>query len=125
MASATTWAATTTCTTGPLSAARKPAALQGAEHHRRLDSYKFYIPPVQATFNTQLAFRTLEKPISQEIFTVGYYIFTVDGPKVTVDYYAMPNGCGGDCDETYDVIPYAGQHPDQLHFSMGWSRHLR
>jgi hypothetical protein len=75
------------------------------------DSYKFYIPPKQSTFDTQLAFRNLETPISQEIFTVGYYIFTVDGPKVTVDYYAMPNGCNGDCDLTYDVIPYEGNTP--------------
>jgi hypothetical protein len=75
------------------------------------DSYKFYIPPKQSTYNTQLAFRSLEKPIAQEIFAVGYYIFTIDGPKVTVDYYAMPNGCGGDCDETYDVIPYLGNTP--------------
>ena len=75
------------------------------------DSYKFYIPPVQATFNGQSAFRNLETPIAQELFTVGYYIFTVDGSKVTVDYYAMPNGCGGDCDQTYDVIPYAGNTP--------------
>jgi hypothetical protein len=69
------------------------------------DSYKFYIPPCQSLYNAQSAFRSLEKPIAQEIFTVGYYIFTVDGPKVTVDYYAMPNGCNGDCDQTYDVIP--------------------
>ncbi len=75
------------------------------------NSYKFYIPPYQTLYNTQSAFRSLETPISQEIFTVGYYIFTVDGPKVTVDYYAMPNGCGGDCDQTYDVIPYEGNTP--------------
>jgi hypothetical protein len=75
------------------------------------NSYKFYIPPYQTKYNTQSAFRSLEKPIAQEIFAVGYYIFTVDGPKVTVDYYAMPNGCGGDCDLTYDVIPYEGNTP--------------
>jgi hypothetical protein len=74
------------------------------------NSYKFYIPPKQSTFNSQL-FRNLETPISQEIFTVGYYIFTVDGPKVTVDFYSMPNGCNGDCDQTYDVIPYEGNTP--------------
>ena len=75
------------------------------------NSYKFYIPPTQTTFTGQSAFRNLEKPIAQELFTVGYSIFTVDGPKVTVDHYAMPNGCGGDCDQTYDVIPYAGNTP--------------
>lgn len=75
------------------------------------NSYKFYIPPYQTLYDSQASFRSLETPISQEIFTVGYYIFTVDGPKVTVDYYAMPNGCGGDCDQSYDVIPYSGNTP--------------
>ena len=42
---------------------------------------------------------------------MGYYVFTVDGPKVTVDHYAMPNGCNGDCDQSYDVIPYTGNTP--------------
>ena len=86
------------------------------------DSYKFYIPPYQSLYNTQSAFRTLETPIAQEIFTVGYYIFTVDGPKVTVDYYAMPNGCDGDCDQTYDVIPYEGNTPTSYANPMGSSR---
>jgi hypothetical protein len=75
------------------------------------NSYKFYIPPVQSSFTGQSAFRSLEQPIAQELFTVGYYVFTVDGPRVTAEHYAMPNGCGGDCDQTYDVIPYAGNTP--------------
>jgi hypothetical protein len=29
-----------------------------------------------------------EKPLSQELGNIGYYIYTVDGPRVTVDYYA-------------------------------------
>jgi len=69
------------------------------------DSYKFYIPPTTTTLATQ-TWRSREQQIAQELFAVGYYIFTVDGPKVTVDYYASPNGCNGDCDETNDVIPY-------------------
>lgn len=80
------------------------------------NSYKFYIPPAQTTFATQ-SWRALEQPIAQELFTVGYYIFTVDGPKVTVDHYAMPNGCNGDCDQTYDVIPYAGNTPTAYPFT--------
>jgi len=28
--------------------------------------------------------------LSQELYTVGYYIVTVDGPNVTVDYYSAP-----------------------------------
>jgi hypothetical protein len=64
------------------------------------NSYKFYIP------GSQGAWAARENMIAQELFTVGYYIYTVDGPKVTVDHYASPNGCNGDCDETNDVIPY-------------------
>ncbi len=32
-----------------------------------------------------------ETPISQELFKIGYYIVTVDGPLVTVDYYSADN----------------------------------
>jgi hypothetical protein len=32
------------------------------------------------------------KMISQELNNIGYYIFTIDGPKVTVDYYSDKNG---------------------------------
>ncbi|QAR33846.1 metallophosphoesterase [Geovibrio thiophilus] len=28
--------------------------------------------------------------VAQELYTVGYYIFTVDGPVVTVDFYSAP-----------------------------------
>jgi len=69
------------------------------------NSYKFYIPAALGSWNAR------ETQIAQELFSVGYYIFNVDGPKVTVDHYAMPNGCNGDCDETTDLIPYAGNTP--------------
>ncbi len=29
-----------------------------------------------------------ETPLSQELLNIGYYIYTVDGPRVTVDYYS-------------------------------------
>ncbi len=69
------------------------------------NSYKFYIPLkpcIDIRYNTP----PRELPISQELFTIGYYIFTVDGPNVTAQYYAALNGCGGtwgsgvDCDLT-------------------------
>jgi hypothetical protein len=65
------------------------------------NSYKFYIPQIpsnDATYNVPAFGTTRETPIAQELFTVGYYIVTVDGPRVTVDHYASPNGCDGDCD---------------------------
>ncbi len=48
------------------------------------DSSKFYTPvlPVSAK----------DAPIKQDLFKVGYYIFTVDGPRVTMDYYADTTG---------------------------------
>ncbi len=68
------------------------------------NSYKFYIPKfpsIDETYDSPLR----ETPIVQELYTVGYYIVTVDGPRVSVDYYASNNGCGGslaeggvDCD---------------------------
>ncbi len=81
------------------------------------DSYKFYIPAAQPTFATQ-TFRSLEKMIAQEMFTVGYHIVTVDGPKVTFDYYASPNGCNGDCDQTADVIPYTFTKRESWGYSL-------
>jgi hypothetical protein len=65
------------------------------------NSYKFYIPQIpsnDAKYNVPAFGVTRETPIAQELFTVGYYLFTVDGPRVTVQHYASPNGCDGDCD---------------------------
>ena len=61
------------------------------------NSYKFYIPQNpsnDAKYNNP----TRENEVAQELFTVGYYIVTVDGPRVFVDFYSSPNGCNGDCD---------------------------
>jgi hypothetical protein len=65
------------------------------------NSYKFYIPQIpsnDAKYNVPAFGVTRETPIAQELFNVGYYVFTVDGPRVTVEHYASPNGCNGDCD---------------------------
>lgn len=78
------------------------------------NSYKFYtpqVPSLDAKYNLPalpIGFGFLrETPIVQELYTVGYYIVNVDGPKVTVTHYASNNGCGGsledggvDCDLT-------------------------
>ncbi len=63
------------------------------------NSYKFYVPQTGANINdVKYDSPTRETPISQQMFTVGYYLVNVDGPKVTVDFYSSPNGCNGDCD---------------------------
>ncbi len=68
------------------------------------NSYKFYIPQIPSNDDKYdipangINNGPREKQIAQELFTIGYYIVTVDGPRVTVDFYSSPNGCNGDCD---------------------------
>ena len=44
------------------------------------DSTKFYNPAD--------GYSTRETPLAQQLGTIGYYIFTIDGDQVTIDYYA-------------------------------------
>jgi hypothetical protein len=52
-------------------------------------STKFYAPASLDDFAGQ---KPRETMISQEIRNIGYYIYTVDGPRVTVDYYSDATG---------------------------------
>ncbi len=45
----------------------------------------FYCPTTPPSING-----TRQTQLSQEVYTVGYYIVTVDGPNVAVDYYSAP-----------------------------------
>ena len=45
------------------------------------DSNKFYEPKPPYSAN--------EKPVLLDLHKIGYYIFTVDGPRVTMDYYGV------------------------------------
>jgi hypothetical protein len=49
---------------------------------------KFY-EPAEGTMEGQ---RSRETPISQELDNIGFYIFTVDGDRVSVDYYSDADG---------------------------------
>jgi len=62
-------------------------------------SSKFYTPKAltDPNWNGQ---KTRETSLSQELFSPGYYIYTVDGPRVTVDYYSDATG-GFKSDTTY------------------------
>jgi len=48
------------------------------------NSYKFYTPRDGDDGR--------ETPFDQELYTIGYYIFTIDGPRVTVDFYSSSHG---------------------------------
>ena len=59
------------------------------------DSSKFYTPKIPSNdeFYSIPSFgHTRQTPLSQDLYGLGYYIYTVDGPRVTVDYYAVPSG---------------------------------
>lgn len=71
------------------------------------NSYKFYVPKTGASINdikynspTYGMTGPRETVVSQQMYSIGYYLVNVDGPKVTVDFYSSPNGCDGDCDLT-------------------------
>ena len=55
------------------------------------DSSKFYTPKAVDNANW-FGQKIRETSVSQEMQTVGFYIFTVDGPRVTVDYYSDNHG---------------------------------
>jgi hypothetical protein len=55
------------------------------------DSSKFYTPKALTDPNW-FGQKVRETSVSQDLYTVGYYIYTVDGPRVTVDYYADDQG---------------------------------
>jgi hypothetical protein len=87
------------------------------------DSYKFYIPQNPSNdeaFNSE----PREMQIAQQLFTIGYYIVTVDGPRVTVDFYSSPNGCEGDCDQNVDVIPYTFTKQESFGYSLNGKEFL-
>jgi hypothetical protein len=62
------------------------------------DSNKFYTP---RALNDDRWFgqKTRETSSAQEIKTVGFYVYTVDGPRVTVDYYSDDHGNWGSGDD--------------------------
>jgi hypothetical protein len=63
------------------------------------NSSKFYAPkPVNDS--KWYGQKSRETSVAQELQTVGYYIFTVDGSRVTVDYYSDDHG-GWLSDENY------------------------
>lgn len=52
-------------------------------------SSKFYTPASLDSFISWYGdVKQRETQISQEVTNIGYYIYTVDGPRVTVDYYS-------------------------------------
>ena len=78
------------------------------------NSYKFYIP--KSTPNDTAH---KESIVAQELFTIGYYIFTVDGPSVTVDFYSSSHGGDyGDVDLSQSPANYAFYRRERFGYSL-------
>ena len=60
-----------------------------------------------------------ETPVSQELFTIGYYIFTIDGPKVNVDFYSSSHGDDyGEIDLSRPPRPLTFFHRESFGYSL-------
>ena len=57
----------------------------GAPAHHRSPTVPSSTPPARPS-------RANDVPVEQDLDRIGYYIFTVDGPRVTIDYYADDHG---------------------------------
>jgi len=79
------------------------------------DSDKFYRPRVPSndeTYNVGVFGHSRQAMVSQELRTVGFYIYTVDGPRVTGEFYSakVPNAapnprCKAEPDMCEFIIP--------------------
>lgn len=75
------------------------------------NSYKFYTPVAGDDGR--------EKPFDQELYTIGYYIVTIDGPLVWVDYYSSSSGLSyGPGDLTAPPSGYAFYWRDTSGYSL-------
>ena len=78
------------------------------------NSSKFYTPKV-TTDTKWYGQKARETSLSQELYTVGYYIYTVDGPRVTVDYYSDDHGNWAS-DNTYPGSGLTAKVTPTFHF---------
>ena len=67
------------------------------------NSSKFYTPKSTSDADW-FGQKSRETPIRQELYSPGFYIYTVNGPRVTVDYYSDANG-GFKSDAAYPGTP--------------------
>ncbi len=78
------------------------------------DSSKFYTPK-PADNPGWHGQKVREKSLAQEMYTIGYYIVTVDGAHVTVDYWSDDHGHWRS-DAAYPAPGFPNQVTPDLHF---------
>ena len=85
------------------------------------DSSKFYSPANpsnDAKYDIPAFGHTRQIPISQDLFQIGYYIVTVDGPRATVDYYGVPSGQVGGAIPTTPTLTGSWQKRESFGYSL-------
>jgi hypothetical protein len=86
------------------------------------DSDKFYRPNVPSNdekYNVAVFGHTREVEVSQDLRRVGFYVYTVDGPRVTGEYYAaqVPNAApNARCKTDPDMCEFMIQTTPDLSF---------
>ncbi len=86
------------------------------------DSDKFYRPNVPSndeTYNVGVFGHSRQAMVSQELRKVGFYVYTVDGPRVTGEYYAaaLPNAApNARCKTDPDMCEFMIQATPPLSF---------
>jgi hypothetical protein len=86
------------------------------------DSSKFYIPKNPSNddaYDVPAFGRRRQIQLAQELNTIGYYIFTVNGPNVTADYYSAPVDANFAAKEY--TIPTTGPLVFSKHDTFGYS----
>jgi len=92
-----------------------------------LDSSKFYTPVTPSndtTYDVPAFGHTRQVPISQELYGIGYYIVTVEGPRVTVDYYAVPSNQVGGLIKTTPPLSGNWQKRERFGYSLNGNEFL-
>ena len=91
------------------------------------DSSKFYTPVTpsnDAKYDVPAFGHTRQVAISQELYGIGYYIVTVDGPLVTVDYYAVPTSQVGGLIQTTPPLSGNWQKRERFGYSLNGNEFL-
>jgi len=91
------------------------------------DSSKFYTPVNPSNdnkFDVPAFGHTRQIPLTQELNRIGYYIVTVDGPRVTVDYYAVPTAQVNGLIQTTPPLTENWQKRERFGYSLNGNEFL-
>jgi len=89
------------------------------------NSSKFYtpVPSLDDKYNVPAFGVRRQTMLVQELYTIGYYVYTVNGQNVTVDYYSsQPVTTGADITSTPDTLTFTKK--DSFGYNLGGRRFI-